>query len=313
MIVSLLSLLGCHVFESISIECVAGMPCAGGGGGDDTDTGGVDTADSGETGDTAVESGPLVESSVGFVVAATATRGDRAYVYDAEGALLALFEDFGTVAGPVAYDDATGEGALVTTDGLVWLVEDQVPTPLPLTQEVSDLALADGFAWLATELDVVAMNADGETRVAWSGDGAGTVGAIAAAPGGGVWITRIEGGVPSLYAWSGDGSPTLVTAAFDTTGARARVLFAGPDDEPHTCSAAGGVYAVADLAAGNGTPAVYYDGGLTDVAACGWDPGDETWLLFSPSAGALRVDAQGRATVAVSAPDGFTLVSGNFH
>lgn len=312
MIGTLLPLLGCHVFSTAAIDCFAGQPCAGGGD-TDPDTA-IDTGDSGDTADSADDTAVVIEPSRSFLVSATGSRGERAYAFGPVGETLAIWKDFGGVSGPLAYDAASGLGLMVGDGVLWWLYLDQeTPTGTDLgVQDVLDVAVIGGMGWVATSDNVGWVDpAVGTPTLAYA-TSVDQVGAMAPKPGGGVYLTLIQGGVPSLYEWSGTGEPTLVTDAFDTTGARARILFVGPDDEPYTCSSAGGIYRVADLAAGTATPVVYYDGGLTDVSDCGWDAGDATWLVFSPTAGAVRIDAQGRGEVVVSAPDGFTLVRGNF-
>lgn len=310
MIVLLLPLLGCHVFETVAIDCVRGMPCATGGGGDtavDTDTG-ADTGDSGP--DTST---PVLAPSRRTIASVTGDRGDRVYAYDATGTTLYLWKDYdGGGTGPVDFDPAESLGVMATPGKVVWLIPDQDPIAVDIPEEVKDVATVGRKAWLTTRDNVYVLEAGSGDGVAVLDQPADEVGAVAINPAGGVWFTTVMGGVPSLHAMTSDGQLSTVQEAFDTTGARARILFAGPDGEPYVCSTAGGVYRVADLAAGVRTPIVYFDGGLSDVTDCGWDDGDGAWLLFSASTGVVRVDAQGRGTVGIQAPEEFSLVRGNF-
>lgn len=311
MIVLLYPLLGCHVFETVAIDCVRGMPCATGGGGDvdtavdtDTDTG----ADSGGGPDTA----PVVAPSRRAIVSVTGDRGDRVYAYDADGTTMYIWKDYGGGTGPVDFEPAESIGALAAGGSVHWLVPDQAPLTVAFAEPVEDVAVAGRKAWLVTKDNVWMLETGTSDAVAVLELPADEVGAVAVNPAGGVWFTSIMGGVPSLHAISADGELSTVHEGFDTTGARARILFAGPDGEPYACSSAGGVYRVADVAAGVHTPVVYYDDGLNDVTECGWDDGDDTWLIFSKTKGVVRVDAQGRGTVALQAPEEFTLARGNF-
>ena len=60
-------------------------------------------------------------------------------------------------------------------------------------------------------------------------------------------------------------------------------------------------------------PVAYYAGGLTDVSACAYDPGDASWLMFSPSVGVVRLDAQSRAEIVFEPTTSYTFVRASFY
>ena len=308
MIALSLMLAGCHVFETVAIDCTAGMPCARGDADADTD------ADSDADSDTdPPDTGPIVEPSRGFVFSLTGTAGDRVRLFSPTGALTSQWTDFGDVSGPVAYDAESGRGAVVGAGTLVVLNADGTTTSTGIGESaVNDLEIVGDSLYAAVEDNVVHVTADGDVTQALPG-GSGTVGAIGVASDGGVLFTFGVGNTTDLDRFVGPDELSTVTENFDGTMARARVVFVGPDDAVYTCTSHGAVHLVSDLAAGHLAPVVFYDGGLSDVTDCAWDAGDGSWRLISTSAGVVRVDAQGRGEVLLEPPSGYTLVRGNFY
>jgi hypothetical protein len=203
---------------------------------------------------------------------------------------------------------------LASDDSLVYLLANGgYSVSEPDYPYVADVAYIGPEAYVATGDNLHAWNASTEaTSTAFDADLAGLL-AVAAGPDGSVYASDTDGGSPDLYQWTLGSTPTRLYSDFDVSTARARILFPGPRDLPYSCSTAGAIYNVADLADGSSAPVVFYAGGLTDVSACAYDPGDETWLLFSASTGVVRMDAQGRGQV-VMAPEGsFTFVRASFY
>jgi hypothetical protein len=313
--VILLPLLGCHVFETVAIDCASDEPCARPKDADaDTDTDADTDADTDTDTDTDADTGPLVEPSMGWAISGEAGGGNRVMVYGPDGVTLAAWTSLGDLAGAVAYDPAAGVAYVGNADGLYRLAADgsvgQGPTEI---RDVRDVAAADSGVYAAVGTNVVAWRpSTGSYEFAVDESESDAVSALAPRAGGGVLVLDTTGGSPDVYRWTVGSSVARLAEDFDDSASRALVVFAGPDDAPHTCSAAGGVYSVERLAAGEARPVAYYSGGLTDVSACAYDPGDGSWLLFSPSVGVIRMDADSRAEVAFAVPTSYTPVRASF-
>jgi hypothetical protein len=112
------------------------------------------------------------------------------------------------------------------------------------------------------------------------------------------------------HLWSVDISdleaPLLASlfAQYDVEETRSSILFPGPGGAPHTCSAAGAMYAVSELFDGVVAPARIPGDALSDVVACAYDPRDDQLVLVSATKGVILVDAGNSSEVVVSLPEG---------
>ncbi|MDP2310505.1 MAG: hypothetical protein Q8P18_31090 [Pseudomonadota bacterium] len=306
-----LALAGCHVFDVVEIVCASDEACAEPPADADTDTDADTDADTDTDTDT-----DIVAPTSGWVISGANSSGSRVLVFNALGVQVAAWTELGDAAGPVAFDPAIGAAFLAADDALYRLSADgALKVARAEYPGVLDIAFADGFVYAATGDGVVTWNASDDTAevAAFDAPVSGLVG-VGRAPGASIYATDTDGGSPDLYQWSvGGGAPVVLHTDFDVSAARATIVFAGPDDQPYTCSAAGAFYSVADLAAGGSRHVAYYEGGLTDVSACAFDRGDGTWLLFSPSAGVIRLDMQSRAKVVLEPSSSYDLIRGGFY
>lgn len=300
MISWLLALAGCHLFEVVDIVCAADEACADAA---DTDL------------DTDIDTDTRLPS-LGWVISGAPASGvHRILAFDATGTQIGGWPDLGTATGPVAFDPVTGSAYLAYDGGLYQLDSDGMMVRSSGTfLDTVAIDVADGIVYAATGGGLgtwdIANDIAGEAPFAERLSGLSGVGVAAD---GSVYLSDTDGGAPDLYRWSiGGPAPTLLYTDFDGSSARARIVFPGPDDEPHTCSGAGAFYAVADLAEGNTRPIVSYAGGLTDVNACAFDPQNDTWLLFSPSGGVVRIDSANNAETMVEPSTSYTLKRAGF-
>jgi hypothetical protein len=301
-----LALVGCHVFEVVEIDCASDEPCARK---PDADT---DTDTDADT-DTDVDTGPLVAPTRGWVISGRSSAGNGVLAFSAEGEPGHAWTGLGSLEGPVAYDPAS-DTAVIGSGGQLHVLgaDDSVRTASTTFAEVLDLSWVGDTVFVATRDNLVAWDPSADSAQEAFPDGLEGVVAVGRGPEDTVYATDTGDAAPDLYQWGNDGTPTLLYQDFDQNDARAGVVFAGPDDSPHVCSSAGAIYAVRNLVEGVSRPLAYYDSGLTDVSACGYDPGDGSWLLFSPSAGVIRLDAQSRGQVVYSPGGTFTLVRASF-
>ncbi len=311
-----LALAGCHVFQVVQIDCASDEACAQPADVDvDTDTDADTDADT-DT-DTDTDTAPVVHPTRGFVISAiSSTSGSRVGVFDPQGEQIAQWTTtLDGAAGPVAYDPVSASAVLAAGGTLIHLSAPDVVTRASIAYpDVLGLAYADGLAFVATGNGIATWDVESDTgeTAPFEAPVEGLTGITVQADGS-VYATDTDGGAPDVYEWTVGAAPSVRYSDFDESGARARIVFVGPDEAPYTCSAAGAFYAVADLAAGNARTVAYYSAGLTDVSACAYDPGDGSWLLFSPAAGVIRLDAQSRATVLLGSSSSYTLVRGGFY
>ncbi|MDP2312277.1 MAG: hypothetical protein Q8P41_05175 [Pseudomonadota bacterium] len=310
---SLLALGGCHVFDVVEIVCAANEPCARGDGGDaDTDTDADTDADT----DVDTDTGPVVLPSRGWVISGLATGGGRVIVFNSDAAQVAAWTDIDDANGPVAYDPVTGAAVLAYDGALYQLSADgtmkRAADPFP---DALSVAFADNRAYVATGAGITTWFADDDTTDSVPFETTPLAGLVAVGlgPAGSVYASDTDGGAPDFYQWSVGSLPTSLYRDYDSSAARARIVFAGPEDAPYTCSEAGAIYAVSALAEGSSRPVVYYSGELTDVSACAYDPGDASWLIFSPTAGVVRLDAQSRSEVVLAPGSSYSFVRGAFY
>ncbi|MFZ5477084.1 MAG: hypothetical protein ACOZNI_09945 [Myxococcota bacterium] len=303
MLACVIFLLACHVFETVAIECVRGEPCARKGDADaDTD---ADT-----DADADADTGPVLAPAKGFVLSVAAEDGSAFGVlaFDPSGEQVSERQAVG--GGPVAYR-ASEDAFWLGVDTTLYALTSAGTGALDAFVPVLDVELTEGLVWTAHEDDVVSWDPEAATSTGSFATDPGTIVAIGAV-GTGVYATVAADGTPDLFDVSVGGAIER-HLDFDGSTARAHGVFAGPDGEPFTCSNAGAIYRVSDLVAGDRRPAVFYDGDLADVTDCGWDEGDDSWLIVSASAGVLRLDAQGRGTSLVTPPSGYVVVRGNFY
>jgi hypothetical protein len=97
---------------------------------------------------------------------------------------------------------------------------------------------------------------------------------------------------------------TSLFAQYDTEETRSSILFPGPGGTPHTCSAAGAMYAVSDLFNGVVAPARIPGDSLSDVVACAYEPVGDHLVLVSATEGVILVDAGNASEVAFPLPEG---------
>ena len=303
MIVSLLSLSGCHVFEVVDIPCASDEKCAHIGGDPDTDT------DADTDIDTDVDTGPIVGPSLGWIVSGTAASGDRVVAYDAAGSTLAAWTDLDG-AGPVAYDSATGEAVLLTDTATTRLLADGTAAASDQAfTDARDVAFRDGTMLVTTSTNLYAY--DGTTLETAFEEPLTSLRGMALATD---YAVAVDGDneTPDLYKWALGRDPIALYSDFDATDARVDTVFLGPDEEPYVCSSVGAIYKVSELDGGSDRPVAFYTGGATDISACAFDPGDDSWLLFSPALGVIRMDAQSRAEVVFEPPTAYTMVRAAF-
>ena len=292
----LLSMMACHLFTPLDISCVEGMQCA-----DDTasmDTAGHDTASTGA---------PLL----GMVVSVRTTGGTSVQVLDPTGARLDTRGGFGDAAGPVDADPVSGRVVVASDTALFWNDGDAAPQSVTVTSPPLALDLLGGAARFldASTLRTVNLGATpSPTSVTVPPDEQAA--SMATAVDGTALVTTFS---DAAHLYGSDGATlTERVRGYDASILRTRIVAWGPDDAPCLCTAVGAVYSI-DALVGDEAPAplVYADLDMQDVSACAWDPGDGSWLLFSPTTGFVRADATGRAVVVAAPGPNETYLHGN--
>lgn len=288
---------GCHVFESIQVECTSDMSCAGG-----TDT--ADTADTAEDTDT----GTPGEPEVGWVTAQAGAGKTFVRVIDpVSGEVARQWELNGEYPGTPFYDPASQSGLFAAIGGFWMLAAD------------GDVASAgegpDSENYDISHLgpDMLAAYQGGLTRV--SADMSvneqvvplGTLTEIRYVGGNSrvAFFVDPSSGGPDLWKIDTSWEYGQVLTDYDTSLTRASNVFPGPDDKPYACSPVGSIYSVEAVSAGQTRAEAVYDGTLDDVSDCTWDPGDESFILYSPTAGLFRIDVDGRSEQVAEASTGF--------
>jgi hypothetical protein len=296
---------GCHVFQSLSINCTAGMPCAERVA-PDSDTG--YDSDSGSDSD----SGTLPPSEA-YAIAYTRGTVGSVLVYDADGSLGGdSWQDYAALSGPVAYDVLTHTAVVLQGNEMVILAADGGAT-VEYTgyNQAFDADAEDGVFWLnfGTDVSVSALNGSYTSLFA---------GALSDSRGltvkdGEAYIVDAQSSGPDLYHCVDRAACSARYTDFDTSAARGRNVFFGPEAEPYGCTGAGAVYSIRELAGGSQTPAAFYaPESLTDVTDCGWDVGSEQFLLFSPSRGMIRMNLDSSGSIVTSIPAGLTGARADF-
>ncbi len=296
---SLWSLVACHVFETAEVKCTSDEPCARGGpGSGENDTG--DTADTAEE-----EPGTPV---VGWVTSMSS--GERGIVraFHAESAtVVAEWADLGIYMGAPWYDAESGAGVLIGVDAVHLLRAGGRAEYLgggTGTGRYDLCRLGERIA-LALLGGVILLNADlsaGEEVVPYYtlGDNLFIGGNDRVA-----FVTDVAEGGPDLYKILEGGDEELVAPDYDTSATRGANVFVGPEDRPYACRTSGEVYSVDDLIAGRVKALVILEGGVDDVTSCAWDPGDSSWLFYSPTRGVFRVSEEGEAVQVHELSEGF--------
>ncbi len=328
----LLSLLGCHLFTPITIECVAGMTCARDSAGDDGDSGVIDTAGD-DTGGGTVDTA-TVAPSVGMAWYGVDAAGSATWrTFGPDGTprtdgvpTLRTGADY-TAAGPFDVDPVAGDWVVAMRDsyGAADVVAAYSPTGLGAWVTLPDddgdgtiepamqVELAGGLGYVLTRAAIYRFDpADGtgtlvtvgkfleqDVPVSFAVDSTGQVHAVARNVGSGALV------VLKYRPATGTG---YMPGGYDVqpNNGAARAVAVGPDDRLHVCETDGTVRP----AVGDGTTlaapvvdTVRLDGNdvVVDVVACAWDPGDASWRLFSPSRGFLH--ARGDAARVLVARD----------
>ena len=285
------------------------MPCAAGGD-TDSDTDSDSDADADSDTDTDTDTGTVSPPTLGYTVAYTGSGVGDTIVYDADGSELKSWHNYPETAGPVAYDASTDTAFVFQGADLVELDSNgSYQTGNTGYGSTFDADAEDGQVWVlfGTELLIYDESAgsasypfnnslvdargvavkNGEAYVVdnnKAADGSGNAG-------------------PDLYKCDTRGNCSLLYQDFDTSSARGRNVFFGPDDEPYGCTGAGAVYSIRSLSSGVTTPAAFFDGiSLTDVSDCGWDEGSSEYLLYSPSNGVIRMREDSSGGVVTPTP-----------
>jgi hypothetical protein len=314
-----LALAGCHVFETVTINCVSGMPCA------DTLSEDSGASDTGVTQDSAE---PPPEPKVGFVVSMVKNDSDqqtKVQAYDPYGGNRSLWLSSTGLAGVVDYDSASGNGVVVGAEAAGWLFSGS-PTPSEGPDvngaEPVAVSLRNGIGYGVVRGGVVGLTVGSTEVEPLYTETQGTLVAAAAGPDGSLYLVRELGGFDLLQLLPSTTEPLLLHDDFARSSAQGSAVFAGPDGTPYVCSSAGETYAVEALAADVTTPAVVPSVALSDVRACAYDPGDDTWLAFSPTRGVYRFDRTGavvnpipgqEGNPIIPLPDAYVLLSGTFY
>ena len=102
---------------------------------------------------------------------------------------------------------------------------------------------------------------------------------------------------------SESGEIETVASGFDD-GTRLKSAFIGYNDELYTCSSAGAIYSVANLADGNQVPSSYSDDiGSSEVAFCAYDPATTGYVLATQEA-IYRLNRDGSLETIATPPIG---------
>ncbi len=337
------TLSGCALFASGAIEKTCeDLPLGCGGGVDsaDTDDGGDDTgggSDDGSgddgTGDDGsgddgtgdgddsgpVDTGPPPEPLRGTVAVGWSNQaGLGVWVHDADGALLQELytDDAANTTYALAWDPdaellyAAFGGSLAEVN----LKTGQASVELDLGLDVVALALVGDELWVIGADTLGVVDLAGSAQVYEEELPAGTLsdvsGGYYAPSRGAIDMVDLDADTPDLWSWSlGSEALEVSLQDFDSVSSRARLPFAGADERAWSCTAAGGVHRLEDLAAGDRTLERLIDRSLDDLVACGYDPGSDEVIMFSAQAGILRVSPDG-TDAQLSLPSGYSLLSG---
>jgi hypothetical protein len=300
---TLLPAAGCHLSQTLSIDCTAGMPCAEHEPQDaDTDT------DTDSDADTDTGSGPPSEA---YAIAYTDGNSGSVIVYNADGSASDVsWEGYASMAGPVAYDKLTRTAVVLQANELV-ILDSYGDATFGTTgySQSFDADAEDGIFWFDYGSEVGMSALDGYYSYLFDGSLGDSRGL--AVQGGVAYVVDGET-KPDLYKCVDRGRCSSLYADFDDSAARGRNVFFGPDGDAYGCTGAGAVYSLRDLSGGSTTMVAFYEGGLTDVSDCGWDATSEQFLLFSPSRGMIRMNPDSSGSVVTPIPAGLTGARADF-
>lgn len=296
-----LLLSACHLFTPTpTVECVVGEPCA------------QPTTDSADTGDTDEPVGPT--PARGWMIGLDAGEKSAFRLYAPDASFVGDWKGF-TGSGQVAYDEETGQGLGITPDGVFLLNGDATSTSISSAPEY---LIAD-VAWYGGYVLVTGMSDQGFLSLFDPVAGDGSSLETDVAPFGGIAVSGDASRIlyldaqPTLYAVDTSFNVKEKAKAYDVDSALSDAVAIGPDGETFVCSAEGAIYAVTSLQAGDRKALVVYDGTISDVIACTWDKGDETWVLGSVSVGIIRIDSAGRSEIVFEPPNGYTVADISFY
>ena len=313
---------GCHVFQTLQIDCTEGMPCAELRGSDaDTDADSDTDTDSDSDTDTDTDTSAVPKPSQGYAVAYTGSGVGHTIVYDADGTEITSWHNYAETTGPVAFDASTQTAFVFHAGGSVTLYEDGTWTEKSSTYPaLFDIDAGDGLVWglFGTDLGIYHQDGSGETSLfdaslidargvtvrngtAYVVDNDG-VGGDTRTPGPDLWTCDATGDCERLYM------------DFDTSTARGRNVFNGPGGEPFACTSAGAVYSIPGLYSGETSPLAFFDSiPLTDVTDCGWDEGSSEYLLYSVTNGVIRMAEDSSGSVVTPTPGGYAGARAHFY
>ena len=296
---------GCHVFQSLSIDCTAGMPCAEHMP-EDSD---ADTDADADT-DTDTDTSTLPPSEA-YAIAYTGAGSGSVVVYNADGTASGVsWQDYAAMSGPVAYDTLTRSAVVLQANQLVILDPDGGATFGTTGYSQSfDADAEDGIFWFDYGTDVSITALDGYYSYLFEGALSDSRGL--AVQGGVAYVVDGQS-KPDLYQCVDRGRCSSRYADFDDSAARGRNVFFGPEGEPYGCTGAGAVYSIRELSEGSSTMVAFFQDGLTDVSDCGWDATSEQFLLFSPSRGMIRMNMDSSGYVVTPIPVGLTGARADF-
>ena len=282
---------GCHAFQTLEIPCLAGEPCASAGD------------------DTSVPTAPVSQWVVSYDGPNHTAMVEN---HGPDGSTIDTWELPDTSAGPVAWSVGSASGVFLDGGRIFALRPDVAPTYVgEVTNSVAaaDVESVGDYLWFAigdnlyaSDLDVWFKVFDLDlSRADHLGQGDGIL-YLTAETDQGVDLYSVD---PAAVTWQ----PVYQ----HLNGPRARNVFSGPGGAPFACSAAGAVYALDSLATGSAATVAFYSGTLSDVRDCGYDPGDDRYLLFSPTEGVLKIDARGTGEVLTGIPTGYAGIRANFY
>ncbi|MCB9794046.1 MAG: hypothetical protein H6741_15130 [Alphaproteobacteria bacterium] len=270
--------------------------------------------------DTDTDSDTDVQPSVGAVYVGSTSSGHAVRAFAADASLDFGHDGSDVLTGPISrHPDSNIEGVIVASGEAVYgYSESGLARLATLTgEEVVDLYQDPSRALLiaATATALYDVSGGNVRQLGSSGQFRELASVFAAGPD--LVYILDRGGTtnsPSLYAFDPDTEAVSIAfPGYDTTRNRSVDAFLGPEDRPFVCSRGGGAYAVEDVRDGVTTPERLATGSLTDIVDCGYDPATDEVVLFSTSAGVVRVQSTGATTVWIDASEVRDLLRGKVY